>query len=179
MPQAELHVSLDYPTSYQTIRLIKQMPSYSFFDLVATPEKENAADILRKSFSAAVKRVETWKGTHTGEPTWGAFKDSYVGHLLRLDPLSRHVIQGGNNETVNALTRTHGPSWRMVISLEKPGVKAWAVYPGGQSGNPGSPFYDNMVDKWSNGKYFGLRFTRTPDQLSTGTLFTIQLNPAQ
>jgi penicillin amidase len=51
-----------------------------------------------------------------------------------------------------------GPSWRMVVSLEKAKLRAWGVYPGGQSGNPGSPFYNNLLNYWAEGKYYELQF---------------------
>ena len=40
--------------------------------------------------------------------------------------------------------------------MDPSGVKAWGHYPGGQSGNPGSLYYDNMVESWTNGHYFEL-----------------------
>lgn len=39
-------------------------------------------------------------------------------------------------------------------------MKAYGVYPGGQSGHPGSAFYDNMIDQWANGKYYELFFMK-------------------
>lgn len=35
-------------------------------------------------------------------------------------------------------------------------TEAYGVYPGGQSGNPGSRFYDSFVDTWAAGKYYPL-----------------------
>jgi penicillin amidase len=32
--------------------------------------------------------------------------------------------------------------------------------PPGQSGQPGSPYYGNLLDGWANGEYFPLRYTR-------------------
>jgi penicillin amidase len=40
----------------------------------------------------------------------------------------------------------------MIVSLT-PETEAYGVYPGGQSGNPGSKFYDNFVDAWAQGNY--------------------------
>ena len=40
----------------------------------------------------------------------------------------------------------------MVVDL-KDDTEAYGIYPGGQSGNPGSRFYDNFVDDWAAGKY--------------------------
>ncbi len=45
----------------------------------------------------------------------------------------------------------------MVVELTQP-VKAFGVYPGGQSGNPGSPHYDTGLDHWAKGEYFALSF---------------------
>jgi penicillin amidase len=43
----------------------------------------------------------------------------------------------------------------MVVSLTSK-TEAYGVYPGGQSGNPGSKFYDNFIDKWVAGEYYPL-----------------------
>ena len=64
---------------------------------------------------------------------------------------------------VNATSLRHGPSWRMVVELGGP-IRAWGIYPGGQSGNPGSQFYDNMVNDWVAGKYHELLFLKTKDE---------------
>ncbi len=67
---------------------------------------------------------------------------------------------GGAKNTINALAESNGPSWRMVIELGKT-PKGHGVYPGGQSGNPGSPFYDNMIDTWAEGKLYDLYLMNT------------------
>ena len=77
---------------------------------------------------------------------------------MRLPALSRNIAAPGNREAVNATGRKAGPSWRMVVSLEPTGVKAWGIYPGGQNGNPGSKYYDNMLKPWSEGYYYSLSF---------------------
>ena len=62
--------------------------------------------------------------------------------------------------TINALSESNGPSWRMVVELGKM-PKGHGVFPGGQSGNPGSIFYDNMIDTWANGKLYDLFFMQS------------------
>ena len=141
---------------------------------------ETATDILRKSFSAGVKFIEDWKLRKGETLNWGNYKDSYIGHLLRQKALNIPVrSSGGGTAVVNAHTQTHGPSWRMIVSMEKTGVKAIGVYPGGQSGNPGSPFYANMVEPWAKAKYYTLHFVTSPDQLSGKKVSSTQLSPAQ
>jgi penicillin amidase len=50
----------------------------------------------------------------------------------------------------------------MVVELG-PEVKAWGNYPGGQSGNPGSRFYEDRVDDWAAGKPYELVFLKSAD----------------
>ena len=38
----------------------------------------------------------------------------------------------------------------MVVELTSP-MQAWVIYPGGQSGNPGSKYYDNFVNDYAAG----------------------------
>lgn len=173
-------VLLKWPTTYTTIKLIKEQPELEFFDLKSTPEKETAREIIRKAFVLGVDEIEKWKSSHPkteGEVPWADFKDSYVGHLARIEPLSIHIRHGGNHDIVNAHSRTHGPSWRMVVSLEKDGVKPWATYPGGQSGNPGSKHYDDLLKRWVDDAYHPLLFMHKPDDFSGRTFSTTQLTP--
>ncbi|HEY9487898.1 MAG TPA: penicillin acylase family protein [Chryseosolibacter sp.] len=170
--------SLTIPTTYNTIKLLKERPTLSFFDIQSTEEKETAGDVIRKAFVLGVEDIEKWKTTHTTLPVWAEYKDSYIGHLLPpLTALSIKVKTGGNHDIVNAHSRTHGPSWRMVASLEPSGIKAWATYPGGQSGNPGSTHYSDMLGRWVKGSYFPLLFLKTPDENIQKIFYTTQLNP--
>jgi penicillin amidase len=59
---------------------------------------------------------------------------------------------GGGNGIINATQHDHGPSWKMIVEMTTPTV-AYGIYPGGQSGNPGSRFYDDLIDKWTKGQY--------------------------
>lgn len=149
---------IDFPTTFNTIRLLKEQPTLPFFDIKSTPETETARELLRKSFKLGVDDIEKWKTEKGKEPAWADFKGTIIRHLMQLDPLSVRVQHGGNHDIVNATSRTHGPSWRMIVSLEKSGVKAWGVYPGGQSGNTGSRFYSNMIPVWAKGEYIPLQF---------------------
>jgi len=75
---------------------------------------------------------------------------------------------------VNASSSDWGPGWRMVVAMG-PEIKAFGIYPGGQSGNPGSKFYHNMVSKWKNGDYISIDLrARTGDE---NVLFTTTFNP--
>lgn len=177
---SDTSTALQVPTTYTTIKLIKEHPTLEFFDILSTPEKETAADVVHKAFLLAVEDIENWKTEHATLPVWAEYKGSYIAHLLPgLTPLSVPVKTGGNHDIVNAHSRTHGPSWRMIVSLEPSGVKAWATYPGGQSGNPGSAFYTNLVPRWAAGDYYSLLFLRARDQDLQKVFYTTTLNPKE
>ena len=62
----------------------------------------------------------------------------------------------------------------MVVELgEEP--SAFGIYPGGQSGNPGSKFYDTFLKKWANGEYVNFKLRKATDQEKI--LFTTTLKP--
>lgn len=180
-------VTLFKPTTYNTIKLIKEKPELPFFDIKATSEKETAGDVIRKAFKKGISAIENWKKEHASQTNhansdtkikWADYKDSYIGHLLRIEPLNIHVRHGGNHDIVNAHSRTHGPSWRMVVSLEKSGVKSWVTYPGGQSGNPGSKYYSNMLTVWVKEEYFPMLFIHKPVDANTKLFYSTQFKPA-
>lgn len=170
-------VSLSNPTTWNTINLIKTKPDFSFFDIQATPEKETLTVLIRNAFKKSIEKVEAWKKEKNIAARWAAYKDTYVEHLSRIEQFSYHVRHGGHGNAVNASSRRHGPSWRMIVSVEPNGPKAYATYPGGQSGNPGSKHYNSMLNRWADGTYFKLLFLRQADHAYAGALFSTTLKP--
>jgi penicillin amidase len=75
------------------------------------------------------------------------------------------ISTGGHEQAPNAVRSDHGPSWRMIVDLG-PEPKAWGIYPGGPSGNPGSPFYDNQLEDWAEGRYHHLLYPVTFSDLA-------------
>ncbi|MCX7549001.1 penicillin acylase family protein [Xanthomarina sp. F1114] len=164
------------PFMYQTIYLLKNYPEDELMDIVATPEKETAKDLFLITFKETVKELNEWKEIH-GNYNWQAYKATYVGHLLQgLPAFSRFDLPiGGDRHTVNAADTNHGPSWRMIVEMTSPPT-ALGIYPGGQSGNPGSKYYDNFIDRWAVGEYFEALFIQ--DQNNTeGVISTQTLTP--
>jgi penicillin amidase len=104
-----------------------------------------------------------------------------VNHLLRLPALSALDIpvQGGPGTlSPSAGAGTMGPSWRMVVELG-PELRAWATYPGGQSGNPVSPRYRDRLALWTAGQLEPVRFPRTADALDAAhRVATLTLQPS-
>ncbi|MGZ0016075.1 penicillin acylase family protein [Yeosuana sp. AK3] len=169
-------MAFNYPFIYQTIFMLKNHPDDDFMDIINTPEKETSKDLFLISFKEAAKHLMDWK-SENGEYYWGPFKGTYVGHLLQALPaFSRFDLPiGGDRNTVNAADKNHGPSWRMIVEMSSP-PKALGIYPGGQSGNPGSHYYDNFIDQWAAGDYINLLFMQSSES-EDGVIATQTLTP--
>jgi penicillin amidase len=103
------------------------------------------------------------------EWAWYKHKQTGVRHLIPgMDALSRlNIPIGGGGTMVNAATTKTGPSWRMIVELSKEGrPRAHGVYPGGQSGNPGSAHYDDLIDTWAKGELRPLLYLEKPEDVS-------------
>jgi penicillin amidase len=136
--------------------LIRDSTSFKFIDNIITPETETLADILTSSLEKATPGLKKAEDDHRLE--WGNFKNTSVYHLLRerMLPFARQGLPiGGGKHIINATKHKNGPSWKMVIHMTTP-TEAYGIYPGGQNGNPGSPFYDNTVLDWAKGQHYKL-----------------------
>ena len=138
--------------------------AFKFLDNINTPQKETLSDDITTAFKEAAKVAA--EADADGNLSWAKYKDTKVLNLARIEAFSRlHLPIGGGTNTINATNEQHGPSWRMVVSLT-PQTEAYAVYPGGQSGNPGSKFYDNFIDTWAQGKYYTIWIMKPTDTKS-------------
>lgn len=131
--------------------------SFRFMDDINTPGKtESFAEDLLTAIKKAAPRLKQLEAENKLE--WAKMKDTKVNHLLKIPGLSRLRLPiGGGEHIINATKETHGPSWRMIVHLTDE-IEAYGVYPGGQSGNPGSKYYDTFVDYWAAGKYYRILF---------------------
>ena len=154
-------VTMRYPSFDRTLVMARQEPTVHWFDNLTTPAHETLGDVLTLTFRQAVDSLTRQHGPIGKAWQWGNHKATRISHLARLDALSALNVQiGGGSGIVNATSERHGPSWRMVVALG-PQPKAYGVYPGGQSGNPGSPYYLNMLEAWRTGHLNELLYLQT------------------
>lgn len=148
----------DQPDEATLVEALLKDSAFKFVDNINTPNVETLKDVVTAAFKKAVPVFA--KANSNDALSWGRYKDTRIRHLLRLSPLSRlHVNIGGGVHVINATKQFHGPSWRMIVHLTDE-TEAYGVFPGGQSGNPGSKYYDNFIDTWSQGKYNTLWFMK-------------------
>jgi hypothetical protein len=117
-------------------------PTSVWWDDRRTPAREDRDAVLAASLAAAHDQLVRDAGPpDAGGWAWGRRQHTNIHHLLRLPAFSRlGLAPAGGVGTLSptAYDGTHGASWRMVVELG-PEVRAWATYPGGQSGDPASP----------------------------------------
>lgn len=152
-----------YPARDRTIEMIQKTPDAKWFDNVTTKDKvETLAELVNTSFKYACDSLERKFGPIKESWHWGKLKNTNVPHLAKIPGFgSKKLAISGAKSTVNAMSENNGPSWRMVVALGDK-TKGFGVYPGGQSGNPGSFYYDNMIDTWAEGKLYELFFMQSP-----------------
>jgi len=169
------------PSSSVLASLLHQSESV-WWDDRRTPDRvEDRDQILVASLAAALRRTrEAYGDPNEGGWRWDRIRHANIYHMLGIPTLSAlHLpIQGGNG-TLNPSSGSgrYGASWRMVVELG-PEVEAWSIYPGGQSGNPLSPFYSDRIERWVDGELDRVAFPRSPGELGASrTISYLELFP--
>ncbi len=164
------------PSDGQLMGLLRDAPNLSVWDRPATPARERAADLLRLALSASADSLAALERA-TGAPwttaRWGSRHRILFQHLTRsgaLSALGRGPFPyGGFRETLNPgdrMTTTHAASWRVVVDMAGGRVAGHGVYPGGQSGDPASPHYDDFIAPYLAQRLFPLPRPTRPDSLA-------------
>jgi penicillin amidase len=116
-----------------------------------TPKVETLRELLEETFAQVEAEV-------VGKPDsllwWWRERGNFLRHLGRIPGLGGDTLRAdGNGQVVNAIGSSAGPSWRMVVDL-KPPVQGYGIYPGGQSGNPGSFQFAAFVKDYEAGRLY-------------------------
>ncbi|MDX1904198.1 MAG: penicillin acylase family protein [Thermonemataceae bacterium] len=158
--QDELAWIPNYPNTDQTMRiLLKDSTSY-WVDDKSTPQKENIGFLINESYKKAIQQLKSKHKDKDENWAWGKYKNFHLDHLLIPNLGLKDLATSGSVRTINATSDDHGPSWRMIVVLGANTPKAYGIYPGGQSGNPGSFYYANMVESWRIGELEELIFLK-------------------
>ena len=152
----------------QVLLELTRYPSSVWWDNRRTPMREDRDAILAASLVAGYDTVVARNGKPDSSAwLWSERRKASIRHLLRIPALAapRVSLQGGPG-TLNPSSGegTQGASWRMVVELG-PETRAWAVYPGGQSGAPASKRYMDRLSRWATGQLEPVLFPRRPEDL--------------
>ncbi len=169
-------IPLRRPEAINTIRFL-DTENFAFADVKRTPQKENLDDLLRKSFTSMLDSIRIWEEKEDQQISWGGLKSTAIQHLLKIPSFSiMDAGVGGYSNIINANSENHGASIRIIVQMGNP-VKGWVIYPGGQSGTPGSKYYDNLVEPWAKGDYLPVSLTQPLPATDENILFSQTLNP--
>lgn len=128
-------------------------------------------EMLIKSLSEAASELRSRLGRDMKNWRWGALHVAEFKHPLSTNEQMRAVFdlkpvaRGGDATTVNVtgggsnFRQTHGASFREILDLSD-WDNSVAINVPGQSGQPASPHYQDLLKLWADGKYFPLLFSR-------------------
>jgi len=159
-----------YVTSLQLKPIIDwiENPKTSFFESVKIRDA-----FLKETFLASIVNLKEKLGSNPKKWNYGQakFKHSLMEHALgsigneaagsklNLGPLPR----GGNAYTPGSTggndRQSSGASFRMIVNTGDWDATVGTNAPG-QSGNPESPFYNNLFKDWAEDRYFPVLYTK-------------------
>jgi len=163
------------------------LDSLTVLDFLDTPQGKT---IALSTFPNAMQEAKDLLGKDPLTWQWGELHQIKFEHplygqapaalqkLMRLPAYPR----GGNTHTTNNtsfrgedFTVVSGASFRMVVDVGR-WDSAVATNAPGQSGDPRSPFYDNLLDNWATDGHFPLVYSK--EAVQQHAAFRIQLLPA-
>ena len=127
--------------------------------------------VVEQGLTAALQQLTDEFGPDRAEWRHGQVHASKLPHMMAAAFDLPTVERPGGFGTVNAT----GANFRRIIDLADLDRSVASNAPG-QSAQPGSPFYDNLVEYLGNGEYFPLLYTR--EAVEAGTTHRLWLRPA-
>ena len=163
-------IAKPYLTTLQLKKIIDwiENPKETYFGSISSRDA-----FLKMTFEEGVSNLKKRLGPNTLEWRYGQtkFKHSFMEHALggigtdavssklNLGPLPR----GGNAYTPGSTgendRQSSGASFRMIVNTGDWDAAIGTNAPG-QSGNPESPFYDNLFKSWAEDQYFPVYYSK-------------------
>jgi penicillin amidase len=143
----------------------------------ATPPDERDRLALQ-ALDEALAELRGKLGPDEGRWTWGALHEARFLHPLGRNEALRKLLdrgpvpRGGDANTVNNTSpgpdfrQGHGASFRLIADLADWDRSVATSVPG-QSGESGSPHYDDLLPLWAEGRYFPLVYSRAAVERET------------
>ncbi|MBC8264878.1 MAG: penicillin acylase family protein, partial [Anaerolineales bacterium] len=138
--------------------------------------------VLTDALKQAVEYLRQEFGPDSGAWAWGNLHQVIFAHSLSVRPPLDRIFDigpfpiGGDGDTVCQTAyvpqdpyynNAWSPSYRQIFDMgDLPG--GLASFPPGQSGQVGSPHYDDLVRPWLEGSYFTVLWTREAVEAACG-----------
>jgi len=155
--------STSYPAPEDHLLVRTDSP---FWDDVSTPERESREEILAAALADAVALLEDEIGSDRAKWQWGKLHTYHWKHDFTKRTCFFHsyfnrgpYAAGGDSHSVNVATFPWGgdfdvwniPAMRMIVDFGRDEPMALITVPG-QSGNPSSPHYADMIPLFLDGE---------------------------
>ena len=115
---------------------------------------KNLENLIKISFERASEKILNWEKKYKKKAYWHDYRNFKVNHGLGIASFGRQKSKvSGGKDIISCNEGNVGASYKMITVFENEGSKTYFSYPGGQSGNPGSFYYDNFFEQWEEGKY--------------------------
>jgi penicillin amidase len=178
-------------------RLQGVMPTWTLYQVVLELSEPRATlfgaaliagrdALLRDSLQAAYQELSAKLGADPRGWSWGALHKAYFRHALDQAPGAARLLdrgpteRPGDGDVVQAtqfadesFEQTSGASYREIFDLGD-WDNSVAINVPGQSGQPGSKHFDDLLPLWCSGQYFPLRFSRDAVDAVTSDLLILQ-----
>ncbi|MEO8448223.1 MAG: penicillin acylase family protein [Gemmatimonadota bacterium] len=134
-------------------------------DAVFGPNPAAARDsVVLAAYDEAEREAKTAGGPNVLSWNWGDIHLAPFRHPVAKAFDLPSARRGGEGNTVNSTAgagylQTHGASFREILDLADWDNSVATSVPG-QSGQPGSEFYGNLLPLWEGGEYFPLVYSR-------------------
>lgn len=128
--------------------------------------------LLLQSLQAAGERMRKLEGTDPAQWSWGRIHTVSFHHVLELLPGAKSLVnlgptpRPGDAYTVNNthyvgtnFDQVSGPSYREIIDVGNWDGSLVVNVPG-ESGQPGSPHYSDLLPLWDQTRYFPMLYSR-------------------
>jgi penicillin amidase len=149
--------------------------------LLKTLDEQPNPQALAAALTDALAEIKNRLGADRREWAWGKLHQIYFRHPLDQPGYNRGPIpRPGDGFTVNstsgpAFQQNAGASYREILDLGEWDRSTMTNVPG-ESGDPASPHYSDLLEDWAAGRYHPMPFTRKAVELATTE--RIQLVPA-
>ena len=125
--------------------------------------------LIEQALDLSVKRLATELGPDWSKWRYGRLQQSAFPHLVAKEFDLPTVERSGGFGTVAAT----GVSFRHILDTADWDRSIFTIVPG-QSGQPESPFYGSLLDRWANDDYFPLVYSRTAVDEKTAHRLTLR-----
>lgn len=149
--------------------------------VLKTLEEKPHPEALRTSLRQTIAELKQRMGPSISDWQWGKLHTITFTHALdrkefNLGPVARP----GDGNTVNSTSgtnyrQTNGASYRQVLDVSDWDKSVTTNVPG-ESGDPQSPYYSNLLEEWASGRYHPLLYTRKAVEANTAE--RLRLTPA-